>query len=86
MTRDEIDYLIIHQGNNRILEAAARFARVPMDKVFVNIHRYGNTSAASVPIALHEALSGRQNQTRRQGAAVSFGAGVTWGAALVEWS
>ena len=55
LTREDIDYLIIHQGNYRILEAGAKFARVPMDKVFANIHKYGNTSAASVPIALHEA-------------------------------
>ena len=57
MTREDIDYLIIHQGNYRILEAGAKFARMPMDKVFVNINRYGNTSAASVPLALHEALA-----------------------------
>ena len=55
LEREDLDYLIIHQGNYRILEAGARFAKVPMDKVFVNIHKYGNPSAASVPIALHEA-------------------------------
>ena len=57
--REELDYLIIHQANNRILEAAARFAGVPLEKLYVNVHRYGNTSAASVPIALHEAPLGR---------------------------
>ncbi|MGA8141050.1 MAG: beta-ketoacyl-ACP synthase III, partial [Desulfobaccales bacterium] len=56
LEQEELDYLIIHQGNYRILEAGAKFARVSMDKVFVNIHKYGNTSAASVPIALHEAV------------------------------
>ena len=85
MTRDEIDYLIIHQGNYRILEAGAKFARVPMDKVFVNIHRYGNTSAASVPIALHEALQEGKIKTGDKVLLVSFGAGATWGATLVEW-
>jgi 3-oxoacyl-[acyl-carrier-protein] synthase-3 len=85
LTREDIDYLIIHQGNFRILEAGARFARVPMDKVFVNIHRYGNTSAASVPIALHEAvLEGRIRQGDKV-LLVSFGAGATWGATLLEW-
>jgi 3-oxoacyl-[acyl-carrier-protein] synthase-3 len=85
LTREDIDYLIIHQGNYRILEAGARFARVPMDKVFVNIHRYGNTSAASVPIALHEAvLEGRIRQGDKV-LLVSFGAGATWGATLLEW-
>jgi 3-oxoacyl-[acyl-carrier-protein] synthase-3 len=85
MTREEIDYLIIHQGNYRILEAGARFARMPMDKVFVNIHRYGNTSAASVPIALHEALEEGKIKPGDKVVLISFGAGATWGATLLEW-
>jgi len=85
MTREEIDYLIIHQGNYRILEAGAKFARVPMDKVFVNINRYGNTSAASVPIALHEALQEGKIKAGDKVLLVSFGAGATWGATLLEW-
>ncbi len=83
--REEIDYLIIHQGNYRILETAAKFARVPMEKVYVNINRYGNTSAASVPIALHEALAEGKIKEGDKVLLVSFGAGATWGAALVEW-
>jgi 3-oxoacyl-[acyl-carrier-protein] synthase-3 len=85
MTREEIDYLIIHQGNYRILEAGARFARMPMDKVFVNIHKYGNTSSASVPIALHEALQEGKIKPGDKVLLISFGAGATWGATLVEW-
>jgi len=85
MTREEIDYLIIHQGNYRILEAGAKFARVPMDKVFVNIHRYGNTSAASVPIALHEAVQEGKIKEGDKVLLISFGAGATWGATLLEW-
>jgi 3-oxoacyl-[acyl-carrier-protein] synthase-3 len=85
MSQEEIDYLIIHQGNYRILEAGAKFARVPMDKVFVNIHKYGNTSSASVPIALHEALEEGKIKTGDRVLLVSFGAGATWGAALLEW-
>jgi 3-oxoacyl-[acyl-carrier-protein] synthase-3 len=85
MTREEIDYLIIHQGNYRILEAGAKFARVPMDKVFVNINRYGNTSAASVPIALHEALQEGKIKEGDKVLLVSFGAGATWGATLLDW-
>ncbi len=85
MTRDDIDYLIIHQGNYRILEAGARFARVPMDKVYVNIDRYGNTSAASVPIALHEALHEGQIKTGDRVVMIGFGAGTTWGANVVHW-
>jgi 3-oxoacyl-[acyl-carrier-protein] synthase-3 len=85
MTREDIDYLIIHQGNYRILESGARFARVPMDKVFVNINRYGNTSAASVPIALHEALQEGKIKPGDKVVLISFGAGATWGATLLEW-
>ncbi len=85
MSQEEIDYLIIHQGNYRILESAAKFAQVPMDKVFVNIHKYGNTSAASVPIALHEALEEGKIKSGDRVLLVSFGAGATWGATLLEW-
>jgi 3-oxoacyl-[acyl-carrier-protein] synthase III len=85
MSREEIDYLIIHQGNYRILEAGAKFARVPMEKVFVNIHRYGNTSAASVPIALHEAWEEGKIKVGDRVLLVSFGAGATWGATLLQW-
>jgi 3-oxoacyl-[acyl-carrier-protein] synthase-3 len=85
MTQEDIDYLIIHQGNYRILEAGARFARMPMDKVFVNIHRYGNTSSASVPIALHEALMEGKIKPGDKVVLISFGAGATWGATLLEW-
>ncbi|MBW1918088.1 MAG: ketoacyl-ACP synthase III [Deltaproteobacteria bacterium] len=86
MKREEIDFLIIHQGNYRILETGARFARVPMDKVYVNIDRYGNTSAASVPIALHEALQEGKIKAGHKVVMISFGAGVTWAGNVVEWS
>jgi 3-oxoacyl-[acyl-carrier-protein] synthase III len=84
--REDLDYLIIHQANNRILEAAARFAKVPWEKIFSNVNRYGNTSSASVPIALHEALEQGCIKPGDKVFLCSFGAGVTWGAALVEWS
>lgn len=83
--REEFDYLIIHQANNRIIEAAARFARVPMEKLYVNVHRYGNTSAASVPLALDEAVKAGKLKAGDKVFLCSFGAGVTWSAALLEW-
>ncbi|MGQ9688401.1 MAG: beta-ketoacyl-ACP synthase III [Desulfobaccales bacterium] len=86
LEREDLDYLIIHQANNRILEAAARFAKVPWEKVFVNVNRYGNTSSASVPIALHEAQEQGCIKAGDKVLLCSFGAGVTWGAHLVEWS
>ena len=85
LEREDLDYLIIHQGNYRILEAGAKFARVPMDKVFVNIHTYGNPSAASVPIALHEAQAEGKIKDGDKVMLISFGAGATWAAALLQW-
>jgi 3-oxoacyl-[acyl-carrier-protein] synthase-3 len=85
LEREELDYLIIHQGNFRILKAGAKFARVSMDKVFVNIHKYGNTSAASVPIALDEALMAGKIKDGDKVMLISFGAGATWGGALLQW-
>jgi 3-oxoacyl-[acyl-carrier-protein] synthase-3 len=85
MNQEDLDYLIIHQANYRILDAGARFAKVPMDKVFINVHKYGNTSAASVPIALHEALQEGKIRAGDKVLLISFGAGATWGATLLEW-
>jgi 3-oxoacyl-[acyl-carrier-protein] synthase-3 len=85
ISREDLDYLILHQANWRILDAGARFAKVPMEKVYVNVDRYGNTSAASVPIALHEAVQEGKIKDGDKVLLVSFGAGATWGAALLEW-
>lgn len=85
ISRENLDFLILHQANWRILDAGARFAKVPMEKVYVNVDRYGNTSAASVPIALHEAVQEGKIKEGNKVLLVSFGAGATWGAALLEW-
>jgi 3-oxoacyl-[acyl-carrier-protein] synthase-3 len=82
---EEIDLLIPHQANIRIIEALAKRLKVPMEKVYVNIDRYGNTSAASVPIALDEA---RKRGVIKEGSntvLVAFGAGFTWGSAVIKW-
>jgi 3-oxoacyl-[acyl-carrier-protein] synthase-3 len=82
---DDIDILFPHQANIRIIQTVAERAGMPMEKVFVNIEKYGNTSAASIPIALFEAVeSGRLKPGMLIGI-VAFGAGFTWGAALVRW-
>jgi 3-oxoacyl-[acyl-carrier-protein] synthase-3 len=74
----DIDLLIPHQANVRIIEATAKHANVPMDKVYVNVDRYGNTSSASIPIALDEVMeSGRVGEGSRI-LMVAFGAGFTW--------
>jgi 3-oxoacyl-[acyl-carrier-protein] synthase-3 len=84
LTTDDIDLFIPHQANARIIESAARYVGLPEEKVFMNIERYGNTSAASIPIALCEALEQGRVQTGDTLAFVAFGAGLTWAAAVVK--
>jgi 3-oxoacyl-[acyl-carrier-protein] synthase-3 len=85
LSSEEIDLLIPHQANIRIIEALARRLKVPMDKVYVNIDRYGNTSAASVPIALDEARKKGVIKEGSKTVLVAFGAGFTWGSAVIKW-
>lgn len=85
LTFGDIDMLIPHQANLRIIDAAARRLELPREKVWVNIDRYGNTSAASVPIALCEAAdSGALNEGDNV-VLVAFGAGLAWAAGVVRW-
>ena len=85
VTADEIDLLIPHQANIRILEATAKHAGVPMDKVMVNVDRYGNTSSASIPLALDQAIAEGRIKEGSLLLLVAFGAGFTWGSAVVRW-
>lgn len=82
---DDIDLFIPHQANIRIIEATAKRLKMPMSRVMVNIDRYGNTSAASIPIALDEAV--RRRRIKRGDVILldAFGAGFTWGSALLRW-
>lgn len=84
LTVDDIDLFIPHQANKRIIDSAARYVGLPEEKVFVNIDRYGNTSAASIPIALTEALEQGRIRTGDTLAFVAFGAGLTWAASVVK--
>lgn len=85
LTLDDIDWIVPHQANRRIIETAAKRLHAPLEKFYQNMERYGNTSAASVPIALDEmAEQGLLKQGQRV-IAVAFGAGLTWGGALFEW-
>lgn len=83
--REQVDHYVLHQANIRILESASRRLKVPMEKIPVNIDRYGNTSAASVPILLDE--MNREGRLKRGDTLVmaGFGAGLTWGAVLLKW-
>jgi 3-oxoacyl-[acyl-carrier-protein] synthase III len=86
LSLDEVDLVIPHQANYRIIEGLAKSLGFPMDRVFVNVDCYGNTSAASVPLALAEAVaSGRVKQGDRM-LFVAFGAGLTSGAIALQWT
>lgn len=84
-TVDDVHLFIPHQANVRIIQSAAKRLGIPEEKVFVNVDRYGNTSAASIPIALDEALRTQRIKEGDIVLLVGFGAGLTWGAALIEW-
>jgi 3-oxoacyl-[acyl-carrier-protein] synthase-3 len=82
----DIDLFIPHQANVRIIEAVAKGLDLPMDKMFVNLDKYGNTSAASVPIALAEAVNEGRVQVGDNVTIVAFGAGFTSGAVTINWT
>ena len=82
---DDIDILIPHQANVRIIETTAKYANIPMDKVYVNVDRYGNTSSASIPIALDEAIECGRVKEGTTALLVAFGAGFTWGSMVVRF-
>lgn len=86
LTSRDVDCFIPHQANIRIIEKAAERMSLPMDKVFVNLDKYGNTSSASIPLALDEAVSMGKIKKGDLVVLVGFGAGLTWGANVLRWS
>jgi len=83
--RDELGLIVPHQVNARIIESALERADIPSAKVVMNIDEYGNTSAATVPMALDEAVRGGRIEKGKLVVFVAFGAGLTWAASLVRW-
>jgi 3-oxoacyl-[acyl-carrier-protein] synthase-3 len=81
----ELSLLIPHQANLRIIRALANRLNLPMDRVLINLDRYGNTSSASIPIALDEALKNGRIQKGDYILLVAFGSGLTWASALIRW-
>ena len=84
MSRDDIDWLIPHQANIRIINAVGKRAKIPPEKVIVTVERHGNTSAASVPLALDEAVRDGRIKSGQNVLIEGFGGGFTWGSALVK--
>jgi 3-oxoacyl-[acyl-carrier-protein] synthase-3 len=85
VTGEQIDLLIPHQANIRIIEATAEHAHIPMERVFVNVDHTGNTSSASIPLALDEARQAGRLRPGMTVLLVAFGAGFTWGSILLKW-
>jgi len=85
MTIDDVDLLVPHQANIRIIEATTKYAGLPPEKVFINVDRYGNMSSASVPVALDEAQEQGRVGPGANILTVAFGAGLTWGASAIRW-
>lgn len=86
LTTDDINVFVPHQANLRIIDAARRRLQLPEDKVVINVDRYGNMSSASIPVALDEARRERGFKRGENILLAAFGAGFTWGAAMVRWN
>lgn len=85
LTTEQVNWLILHQANQRIIDAVAERLKIPGEKVISNLSRFGNTSAASIPLALDEAVRQGKIQAGDIIATSGFGAGLTWGAAIFKW-
>ncbi|HLF73393.1 MAG TPA: beta-ketoacyl-ACP synthase III [Anaerolineales bacterium] len=86
LSMDQVQWIIPHQANIRIIEAAARGLKLPMERFIVNLERYGNTSTASIPIAMVEAIECGKIKPGEKVVMVGFGAGLTWGALAAQWT
>ncbi len=82
---EDIDYLIPHQANLRILNAVSERTGIPIEKIFINLDRYGNMSAASTPVALYEAVKSGFIKKNSNVVLVAFGSGLTWAACTIRW-
>ncbi len=86
LTTDDVQWIIPHQANYRIIETAAKYLKLPLDRFVINVERYGNTSTASIPIATVEALEKGMIKNGDKIVLVAFGAGLTWGALAAQWT
>merc|ERR1719419_1093434 len=81
---DDVDWLLLHQANRRIMDSVAKRLKLPQDKIICNLDEYGNTSAASIPLALDEAIIDGRVKPGQLLACAGFGAGLSWGGALLR--
>ena len=85
-TIGDVDMIVPHQANSRIIDGAAKRLRISKDEIFTNLDKYGNMSAASIPVALDEAVKQGVIKSGDLIILVGFGGGLTWGAAAIKWS
>lgn len=85
LTMDDIDLIVPHQANIRIMQTAAKFLGISMDKIYSVIHKFGNTSSASIPIALADAVFAGKIKPGDKVVLTGFGGGLTWASVLIEW-
>lgn len=85
LTPSDVDWLLLHQANERIMDHAASELGIPKSKVLKNLQDYGNTSAGSIPLALAEAVRSGKVKKGDIIAIAGFGAGLSWGAAIIRW-
>jgi 3-oxoacyl-[acyl-carrier-protein] synthase-3 len=83
---DDVDWFIPHQANIRIIDAAAERLGQPREKFYVNVERFGNTSSASVPVALYEAVRSGRIRRGHLAVLVAFGGGLTWASCAIRWT
>jgi 3-oxoacyl-[acyl-carrier-protein] synthase-3 len=86
LTPADVDLFIPHQANIRIIQSAAKRLKLPKDKVVINLDKYGNTSSASIPLALREAIDDGRVKKGDTIVAVGFGAGLTWASCVIKWA
>ena len=82
---DEVDWLVLHQANQRILDSVGDRLKIPREKILSNLEKYGNTSAATIPLMMDEAIRNKKIKKNDIIATSGFGAGLSWGAALIKW-
>jgi 3-oxoacyl-[acyl-carrier-protein] synthase-3 len=85
LTAEDVDLVVPHQANNRIIEALSNRLNIGIERFKINLDRYGNTSAASIPIALDEAYRNGRIKSGHNILMVAFGGGLTWAACLIRW-
>lgn len=85
ITKDDLDLIILHQANIRIIEAVSKQLDIPKEKFMINIDKYGNTSSGSIPIAIDEAVRGGKIKEGDKVMFIAFGGGLSWGGVIIEW-